>query len=205
MSTITLPPPAYTTTHGYADQEERPIPQEDQYVRHLINDSCFLCGASAPQPVIRYGGMRQLRQQVNRTQHLVSSIKNQTKAILDERSLEAKSWKAKYEKLEDELKKVRQEENVRKAEYQNLKKECAQLRLRNAQLSSLEGEHKKAKRILSLNDNAVQAELHDMHQQNRQLSFKLRERLVEVETLERRLLEEEDANKVWKYKYVGSL
>ncbi|OJJ75296.1 hypothetical protein ASPBRDRAFT_40576 [Aspergillus brasiliensis CBS 101740] len=203
-ATVTLSSPASTKTRGYSGQE-RPVPQDHQFVDHLFDDSCFLCGASAPQTMIRYKGVRQLRQQINRAQHLVISFKNQAKDTVIENSVGTESWKAKYEKLEEEMRKLQQEGDVRKAELETLKGECIDLRLNNAKLSLLEADHREAQRTLSLGDEAVLAELQDMRQQNRQLSLNLRERLVEVETLERRLLEEEDANRVWRYKYVGSL
>ncbi|GKZ24771.1 hypothetical protein AbraIFM66951_002009 [Aspergillus brasiliensis] len=204
-ATIALSSPTSTKTHGYSGQE-RPVPQDHQYVDHLSDDSsCLLCGASAPQTMIRYKGVRQLRQQINRAQHLVISIKNQAKNTVNKNTVETESWKAKCEKLEEEMRKLQQENDVRKAELETLKGEYIDLRLKHAKLSLLEADHREAQRILSLRDETVLAELQELRQRNRQLSLNLRERLVEVETLERRLLEEEDANRVWRYKYVGSL
>ncbi|GKZ33016.1 hypothetical protein AbraIFM66950_002733 [Aspergillus brasiliensis] len=201
---IALSSPTSTETPGYSGQEH-PVPQDHQYVSGLVEDACFLCGASAPQTRIRYKGVRQLRQQINRAQHLVISFKNQAKDTVIENSVETESWKARYQTLEEEMRKLQQDSDLRKAELETLKGECIDLRLKNAKLSLLEADHREAKRTLALGDEAVLAELQDMRQQNRQLSLNLRERLVEVETLERRLLEEEDANRVWRYKYVGSL
>ncbi|KAK2755550.1 hypothetical protein FQN54_006490 [Arachnomyces sp. PD_36] len=147
---------------------------------------------------------------------------------------EGDDWRRKCENLGEELKTERENGGAQQAEIQRLEEQLRadsekwqslktqleeEAELQEEKLRSLQDELRETARQLqgargALNDpiNEVRKELYQKRgeleikeKDNREMKYRLRERELEVEILERRLLEEDDTNRVWKYKYVGSL
>ncbi|KAL2868907.1 uncharacterized protein BJX67DRAFT_379842 [Aspergillus lucknowensis] len=113
----------------------------------------------------------------------------------EQKKAEVDSWERKCAALKQKVGELQHETRrfVNDLDYKTA--ECEQIaqRLRTAE------------EILRLDEDSLRARLVARENELADKKCELQERQLEIELLERRLLEEDDVNWVWKYKYIGTL
>lgn len=228
---VHISPSPIVMTQEQIEHQHHGAPEEHPYANDSLQhySPCLLCKSPVPTADSHGEGVRQLRQQINTAQHLASFLNNSrsNKPQKEDHTDDVESWKAKVESLENEIKRLQQDNDAYRNELEGLKdhldeeymafgslkdQQQRELRAQDAKFQQAIQELNEMKAVLSSDDKSIRARLHEITMQlkreqteNRELSLQLLERSLEVEILERKLLEEEDANKVWTYKYLGSL